>query len=91
MGPGAAEGARWALLLPGAEMGWKSVYANVMEGDVWEWALTSIAGAHQAAGPAGHAFSSPLGVWSRISALGAGKPQGSSGSAFPSRQVKDLY
>lgn len=34
------------------------MYANVIESDVWEWALTSIAGAHQAAGPAGHALRS---------------------------------
>lgn len=27
-----------------------------MEGDVWEWALASAAGAHRAAGPAGHAL-----------------------------------
>lgn len=29
-----------------------------IEGDGWEWALTSIAGAHRAAGPAGHALRS---------------------------------
>lgn len=51
-----------------------------IEGDGWEWALTSISGAHRAAGPAGHALRS----LAKDSALG------SAASAFPSRGVPDL-
>lgn len=63
------------------------MYANVVEGDVWERALTAIAGAHRAAGPAGRA----LGSLAKDSCCGVlqGSPE-SSASAFPSRWV-DLY